>query len=80
MQCAESAKPVKAVWHMYNESVTSCCKCNKSISNVNEHLGMENASGFSFNIDDIGPPFLSCDCYSSVASVPLEFGESAASD
>ena len=37
----ESVKPVKAVWHMKNESETWHGDCSTIVSNVNKHLACE---------------------------------------
>ena len=41
MQSPESAKPVKAAWHMENESETWHCDCSKIMSYVSTHLACE---------------------------------------
>ena len=76
MQCSESVKPVKAVdvWpKKKNESVTWHCECYKIILlNINKHLGMRKAVGFSPTLTTLGRLFraaaFTLSCLAAVAS------------
>ena len=83
MQCSVSAKPVKVVWHMCNESAIRHCECCKVVQSVglNEHLGMRKSVGFSRTSTTLGSLFSSCSFLVrliGVASILCGFYSSAA--
>ena len=81
MQCFQSAKPMKAVWHGVTRTVKAKLDfvyVTKVFQNVNKHVGILKEVKFSPTWT-IAPPFSSRGFYLSVAYVQCEFGESAAS-
>ena len=81
MQCFQSAKPMKAVWHGVTRTVKAKLDfvyVTKVFQNVNKHVGILKEVKFSPTWT-IAPPFSSRGFYLSAAYVQCEFGESAAS-